>query len=134
MRFCRFSWAAAVLLALPVASQAASCTIDAELLPQDRDAITAVGGRLSEAILRQDYSQLQGALLPAESSEWDGIRGAVEQAAPLVKGGQIQLRNAYLLDASTQAAPLDPQFFCSNKSGSRTVTVAMHALPPGRYA
>src|SRR5271165_1408772 len=134
MRLCRLDWAAAALLAFPVASQAASCTTQAELPSQDRDAITATGGRLSEAILRQDYSVLQAALLPAESSEWDGIRGAVEQAAPLVKGGQVQLRSIYLLDASTQTAPGDTQFFCSNKSGSLTVTITMRALPPGRYA
>ena len=63
-----------------------------------------------------------------------GIRGAVEQAAPLVKGGQVQLRSLYLLDAGNQAGPADTQFFCSNASGSLTVTITMRALPPGRYA
>jgi hypothetical protein len=58
----------------------------------------------------------------------------VEQAAPLLKGGQFQLRNLYLLDASEQTAPADTQFFCSNAAGSLTVTVNMSALPPGRYA
>ena len=77
---------------------------------------------------------LQADLLPQEASEWDGIRAAVEQAAPLVKGGQFQLRNVYLLDASNQTAPADTQFFCSNATGSLTVTITMNALPPGRYA
>jgi hypothetical protein len=58
----------------------------------------------------------------------------VEQAAPLVKGGKVQLRNVYLLDASTLTAPSDTQFFCSNANGSMTVTISMHALPPGKYA
>jgi hypothetical protein len=40
----------------------------------------------------------------------------------------------YLLDASTLTAPADTQFFCSNASGSLTVTMNMPALPPGRYA
>jgi hypothetical protein len=138
MRLCWKVWAAAVIVfvlgALPVASHAATCTTQAELLPQDRSMLAAAGGRLSEAVAQQDYSALRAALLPAEAAEWDGIRGAVEQAAPLVKGGQVQLRSVYLLDATSLAAPADTQFFCSNSSGSLTVTITMRALPPGRYA
>jgi hypothetical protein len=122
------------MLCVPVASQAATCTAQAELSAPDRAALTSMGDRLSEAVLQQNFSTLQSALLPAESAEWDGIRGAVEQAAPLVKGGQIQLRSLYLLDASTMTAPADTQFFCSNASGTLTISITMHALPPGRYA
>ncbi len=134
MRLCWKFFAAAALLALPLASRAASCTTQAELLPQDRDALVAAGGRLSEALAEQDYAALLIELLPAEKAEWAGIRDAVEQAAPLVKGGHVQLRNIYLLDATSLAAAADTQFFCSNASGSLTVTITMRALPPGRYA
>jgi hypothetical protein len=127
-------WAVATLSLVPAAGQAATCTAQAELSLQDRSSLSAIGGRLSEAVVQQDEPTLQAALLPAEASEWSGIQGAIEQAAPLVKGGQIQLRNIYLLDAANQTAPADTQFFCSNSSGTLTVTVAMHALPPGRYA
>jgi hypothetical protein len=137
----RFGWrvfAAAIILlalgALPAASYAATCTTQAELLAPDRDALAAAGGRLSQAVANQDFAAVQSALLPAEAAEWDGIRGAVEQAAPLLKGGQIQLRNVYLLDAASLTQPEDTQFFCSNSSGSITVTITMRALPPGRYA
>ena len=122
------------LLALPMRSHATSCTTQAELLAPDRDALTSIGGRLVKAVVGQEFSALQSALLPAEAGEWDGIREAVERAAPVVKGGQVQLRNLYLLDASNLAAPADTQFFCSNASGSLTVTMNMRALPPGRYA
>jgi uncharacterized protein (DUF2141 family) len=134
MRLCWSVWAAAALLSLPVAGFAATCTTQAELLTVDRDGLVAAGGRLSMAVLQQDEGALHAALLPAEAAEWDGIRETVEQAAPLVKGGRIQLRNLYLLDASMLTAPSDTQFFCSNATGSLTVTVSMHALPPGRYA
>ena len=126
-------WAAAILLA-PVASQAATCTPQAELSAGDRSMLSAVGGKLAQAVVDQDESTLQAALLPAESAEWNGIRGAIEQAAPMVKGGQLQLRNVYLLDAASQTATTDTQFFCSNSAGTLTVTITMHALPPGRYA
>jgi hypothetical protein len=90
--------------------------------------------KVANAVIAQDYSTLQAVLLPQEAAQWQGIRGAVEQAAPLVKSGQFQLRNLYLLDASDQTTPQDTQFFCSNQSGSLTVTITMNQLPPGRYA
>jgi hypothetical protein len=138
MRLCwRFFPAAllvSALLASPAPSKATSCTTQAELLPPDRDALAAVGGRLATAILGQDYGTLQASLLPAEAGDWQGIHDSVELGAPLVKGGQMQLRNLYLLDATTLTAAADTQFFCSNASGSLTVTMNMHSLPSGRYA
>jgi uncharacterized protein (DUF2141 family) len=122
------------MLALPHAGLAASCTSQAELLPEDRNMLAAVGLRLAEAVQQQDFTALQAALLPAETAEWEGMRAAAEQAGPLLKGGQLQLRNIYLLDATTLTAPADTQFFCSDSTGTLTVTLTMHALPPGRYA
>lgn len=127
-------WVVGSLLALPTWSYAATCTTQAELSPQDRDSLSTTGARFSQAVLQQDLSFLQGQLLPAEASEWQGIRDAVEQAAPVVKGGQIQIRDVYLLDASSLPSPADTQFFCSNSTGSLTVTISMRQLPPGRYA
>ena len=130
----RFFFATAFILVAPLASRAASCTTQAELGSLDRDALSAIAGRLTAAVTAQDFTTLQAQLLPQEASAWDGIRGTVEQAAPLIKGGQFQLRSVYLLDASNQTAAADTQFFCSNSSGSLTVTLSMSALPPGRYA
>lgn len=134
MRSRWIGWIAIFLFGLPAAGFAASCTTQAELAPQDRSTLAAVGERLSEAVLRQDLSTLQGALPASLGSEWEGIRGVVEQAAPLVKGGKVQLRNLYLLDAGTLNGTSDTQFFCSNANGSLNVTISMRSLPPGRYA
>ncbi len=133
MRLIWSLWTAGMLLA-PAASQAATCTAQAELSAGDRAALSAVGGKLAQAVVEQDEFTLQASLLPAETKEWTGIQGAIEQAAPIVKGGRAQLRNLYLLDAASQTATTDTQFFCSNAAGSLTVTITMHALPPGRYA
>jgi hypothetical protein len=127
-------WALVAMLLLPALSRAATCTPQAELTLQDRNTLSAIGGRLAEAVVQQDLVTLQSALLPAEAAEWNGIQGAIGEAGPLVKGGKIQLRNIYLLDAASQTAVADTQFFCSNASGTLTVTIAMPALPPGRYA
>jgi hypothetical protein len=134
MHLCKKGWIAGLLLAAPVIGSAASCTTQAELQPQDRSALASIGQRLTGAILQQDYATLQAQLLPSISSQWDGMHGEVELGAPLVKGGTAQLQTIYLLDDSTQTETTDMQFFCSNASGSLTVTVSMHALPPGRYA
>src|ERR1035441_3543856 len=77
---------------------------------------------------------LKAALLPAVAQDWEGISSEAQLGAVLMKGGQVQLRNLYLLDASSLSAPADTQFFCTSASGSMTVTLTMHALPPGRYA
>ena len=127
-------WIAIFLFGLPAAGFAASCTTQAELTPQDRSTLAAVGERLSQAFLQQDFSTLQGELLPSMASEWDGIHNVVQQAVPLVKGGKVELRNLYLLDASTLNGASDTQFFCANSNGSLTVTISMRSLPPGRYA
>jgi len=125
--------ASAVLLA-PLESRATGCTAQAELGALDRDALTAATGRVATAVLAQDFTTLEANLLPQEASEWNGIRATVELAAPLVKDGHFQLRDVYLLDATDQTATADTQFFCSNATGSLTVTINTTALPPGRYA
>ena len=122
------------LLAAPVPVSAVSCTTQAALLPQDRDALASAGGGLARAIATQDLATLKVALLPAVAQQWEGISGVAQDAAALMKGGQVQLRSLYLLDATSLTAPADTQFFCSNQSGSMTVILNMRALPPGRYA
>lgn len=134
MRLCWKAFAAAALLAAPVASLAASCTAQAELDPQLRVTLAGFGQRLAQDVLAQDLVDLKATLLPSEASAWDGISNAVQQAQPLVQGGHVQLRDLYYLDASMQSAPADTQFYCSNASGSLTITIFMRDLPPGRYA
>ena len=104
------------------------------MLPQDRNELAATGERLAVAVAEQDFDALKAALLPALAQDWEGMRGVIESSASLMKGGQIQLRSLYVLDATSLAAPADTQFFCTSASGALTVTLTMRALPPGRYA
>lgn len=132
-----FKWrlfAAGALVCVPLAAGAATCTTQAEMAAPDRDMLSSVALRLAMDVGQQDYTGLQSALLPAEASAWDGIRGAAEQASPLLAGGQMQVRNLYLLDAGTLTAPTDTEFFCSDKTGALNVTITMRGLPPGKYA
>jgi len=134
MRLCWKVLAVAALLAMPALSHAVACTSQAEMAPQDRSALADAGLRLLQAVMTQDLTTLQAALLPAEASSWSGITSAVDDSQPLLTGGHIQIRDVYLLDATGLTGPSDTQFFCSNASGSLTITITMHELPPGKYA
>jgi hypothetical protein len=122
------------LLSAPGLVRASSCISQGEMLAPDRDRMAAAAMQISADIVNQDSTALQATLLPAEAGEWEGIRAAADRAQALVKGGQIQIRNLYLLDATSLTAPADTQFFCSDTTGSLTVTLMMRSLPPGRYA
>ena len=126
--------ASSALLFLPAMSRAVSCTSQAELAPADRSALSAIGTQLAQDILTQNYPALQSNLLPAEASQWSGIQTAAQDAQSLMQGGQIKLESAYLLDATSETAPMDAQFFCSGSSGNLMVSITMHQLPPGKYA
>jgi len=121
------------LVEMPSA-HATSCTTQAMLSQKDRDQLSTAAGRLAVAVAAQDYETLKASLLSTISSDWDGIRSTVEGGAPLLKNGRLQFRSLYLLDATTLGSQADAQFFCSNETGSMTVTISLRALPPGRYA
>lgn len=132
------SWAGllgmAGFLVFSAAVHATSCTTQAEMSAPDRNALAAAGQGLATAVVQQDLGTLQSALLPAVAAQWDGIRQAVEYNAPVVKGGQAQLRSIYALDATSLTAPADTEFFCSSANASMTVTITLQQLPPGKYA
>src|SRR3954453_14606868 len=125
--------AAALLVGTPLA-QASTCTTQGEMNAQDRQTLASAGQQLGNAVIQQDFSSIQGTLLPAVAQQWEGMRGVIEQGGAYTKGGQVQLNALYLLDATSLTAPADTQFFCSNTNGSMTVTLSMRSLPPGKYA
>jgi hypothetical protein len=122
------------LILTPLAGFAATCTTQAEMSNQDRGALSGAALRFAGAVAQQDFGTLQSSLLPSQAGSWDGIRSAAQQAVPLIAGGQVQVRNLYLLDASTLVAPADTQFFCTDKTGAINVTISLPQIPPGKYA
>jgi hypothetical protein len=125
---------ALLLMASAPRIHAVTCTTQGSMQPADRDVLASAAQRFSNAIIQQDASALQAGLLPAVAQQWEGIRDAAQAGAPLVKGGQAQLRSLYVLDATSLTAPADAQFFCTSTGGSMTVTISMRSLPPGKYA
>jgi hypothetical protein len=128
----------AVLLGLGVGlaaseARAVSCTTQAELKPDERRSILETGNALAGDISTQNYDGLQGSLMPAVISEWEGMKSVAQSAKPLIEGGKMDWGNAYLLDATDLKGPADTQFFCTNADSSVTVTINLRSLPPGRY-
>lgn len=121
-------------LAAPVYAETAKCTSQAELSAADRSALGESAARILTAIQGQDYTTLQAVLLSAENADWNSIKGEAERASALLEGGQIKLRNLYMIDNTAAKATADTQAFCSNASGNLTVTITLRALPPGIYA
>lgn len=113
---------------------AASCTSQASMTQAERSAVAEASLRLLTAVGQQDTGSLKAALLPTEGGEWPAIHTAADQAVPLVDGGQMRLRNLYMIDASSATSTADTQVFCSNAAGSLTVIITLAALPPGKYA
>ena len=131
MRSCRKFWAI-LFLSSPCRfpSFAATCTTQAAMEPGDRNMLSAVALRLSAAVQQQDFNALQAALLPAESSQWDSIRGAAEQAVPLLANGQMQLTQS--LPSSTPPHRARLKIQCSSAPMPKrltAVTVSMPGLP-----
>ncbi len=123
-----------VLAAAPALSHAVSCTTQGSMRLADRDLLVSAGQRFVNAVAQQDAGTLQSSLLPAVAQQWEGIHDTAESAGPLLKGGQMQLRSLYILDATSLTAPADTQFFCASSNGSIVVTISMRGLPPGKYA
>lgn len=134
MSFCWKLCAAGAVLLAPLSVFATTCTSQAELSTQDRELLASTTLRLAGAVAQQDAATLQSMLLPSEASSWPGIHSAADQATPLLAGGQLQIRNLYLLDASMLTAPANTDFFCADKSGALDVTISMPSLPAGKYA
>src|ERR1700743_2184920 len=128
------SFFALLLLAAPALSRAFSCTPQGAMQPADRDLLASASQRIAIAVAQQDDTTLRSSLLPAVAQQWEGIHDTAQAAAPLVKGGQMQLRHLYLLDATSLTAPADTQFFCTSASGSLIVSISMRSLAPGKYS
>ncbi len=132
--FLAFLLAGTAWLTSAARAETAKCTAQAEMSAADRSSLGESAARILTAVQGQDYATLQGVLLTAESGDWNSIKGEAERAAVVTEGGQIKLRNLYMVDNSAAKATADTQVFCSNASGTLTVTITLRSLPTGIYA
>ena len=112
-------------------ARAASCETQAQMTPQQRDALANQARSFIALVQSGDTTSLRARLLPAIASDFDAIASSVTTLRPLVQDASITVDNLYSLDASTeQPGTQRTQFFC----GSPIVVLTFNGIPPGRYA
>lgn len=134
---CWVSLAAVVGTVLCVAGAALgqSCTSQAEVPTQERDALVAASQKFAHAMASDDTVALRAAIAPQVSGDAAGILAAVAEASAKVKGAVFTVDNLYLLDAMD--APSDAatvRFDCGVFNLPTHTTISLGHLPQARFA
>jgi hypothetical protein len=115
---------------VPVAD-AASCTTQSAMTPQERSALSVVARGILVQVQNGDVNGLKTNTLPAVAADFSGIASSVQSLQPEVQKATVTVDEIYDLDASTdQPGTANTQFFC----GSPVVVLNFSNLPPGKYA
>ena len=110
---------------------AASCTTQAEMTAQQRDALSSEARAVLGQMQTGDMLSLKANTLPSVAADFSGIASAIQGFSPLLHNATITVDDLYLLDNSTAPAGVSRvDFFC----GSPVVTLNFSALPQGIYA
>lgn len=80
-----------------------------------------------------DVAGVQSQTIPELVKDFSGIRGAVLELAPHLKGDTLLVDQVYLLDAPTLAAGGDAQFFCTLNRSQAEVDFSIAGLTAGTY-
>ncbi len=126
---------AAALLLLPFRTAfAVSCSTAAQMKPAEREMYIAAARQLAGQIQAGDVAGVKSATVASVAAQFSGIAGAIQDAAPKVKGATLTVNAIYGLDASDAKEVADEQFFCGSEGSPLLVTITIPQLPPGRYA
>lgn len=109
----------------------ATCLTQAQLPPQQRDALVSQARSFMALVQSGDVASLRARTLPAIASDFDAIASSVTSLRPQVENATITIDEVYSLDASKdQPGSPRTQFFC----GSPIVVLTFNGIPPGDYA
>ena len=92
------------------------------------------GRPVGQAVLRQDMEHCRRPCCRPRRPSGAGFGEPLGRLRRWSRAGRSSCATSTCWMRPSQTAPADTQFFCSNASGTLTVTITMHALPPGRYA
>jgi hypothetical protein len=119
------------LAALTPLAHSTSCTTQAQMTTEQRDALSNTARSLVGLVLSNDMQSLRAKMLPAVAGDFGGIAASAQAISPLIQHATVTVDGLYVLDASTgQASAERTQFFC----GSPTVVLTFDSLPQGTYA
>ena len=114
-------------------AEAETCMTQSAMQPTDRVALAQAARELAGRMQAGDAAGLQTETIPELTKDFSGIRGAVAELAPHLKGDALQVDQVYLLDATTLTAGSDAQFFCTLNHSQAEVDLSIAGLTAGTY-
>lgn len=85
-------------------AEAEVCTTQSAMQPADRIALAQAARELAGRMQAGDAAGLEAETIPELTKDFSGIRGAVAELAPHLKGDTLVVDQVYLLDATTLGA------------------------------
>ncbi len=101
--------------------------------PTDRAALAEAARELAGKMQAGDAAGLETGTIPELTKDFSGIRGAVAELAPHLKGDTLAVDQVYLLDATALGAGSEAQFFCTLNHSQAEVDLSIAGLTAGTY-
>ena len=114
-------------------AEAEVCTTQSAMQPADRIALAQAARELAGKMQAGDAAGLETETIPELTKDFSGIRGAVAELAPHLKGDTLVVDQVYLLDATTLGAGSEAQFFCTLNRSQAEVDLSIAGLTAGTY-
>lgn len=110
---------------------AASCTTQAQMTAQQRDALSNAAKTILTDMQGGNIQSLQANTLPSVAADFSGIASSVQNLKPHLQNATLTVESLYVFDSTGAAAGSTPSsFFC----GQPLVILNFSDLPPGTYA
>jgi hypothetical protein len=132
-------WHWLLLLLCSTTAWAQRCTEAKDTDPAPRSAIESAARQYFEMAARGDSAGLQQNAIPSVAQNFNGIAGAVRDNLASIQGAQGNIRNAFLLDASSTTGTVErAEFYCGvfgayGHTANSTAFIIPN-LPAGKYA
>jgi hypothetical protein len=132
-------FALASLLAVSPQLRADGCTTQAVMSAATRISLATAAQTFSQKVGASDVDGIRSLTIPQYAQNFEGIRSAINTAAPHLKGAAFVVESVWLLDATglkpaADGTLQDGQFFCSLNHSAQQVSFLIPSLPAGRYA
>jgi hypothetical protein len=126
---------AGLMVLMPCALLAQSCTTQAAMTAADRDGLAQAAQSFARLVQANDAAGVRAATIPQYAQNFDGIAGGISSIAPKLAGATLGDSPAlYLLDASSNTVAADTQFFCTPANATSPTIFNIPDLPAGHYA
>jgi hypothetical protein len=109
------------------------CSTASEMDAATRASLQSAGPQYYSAIASGNAAQVAANSIPDIASNTAGLTNLLNEHKPFLEGSTATVRNVYLLDASTNTAPANADFFCGVFNSPAKVAISLQNLPPGKY-